>query len=492
MNMRQVVLKNILQFSASSLVTALVGVPVSLASARLLGPYLLGVWSQVLLVQSYLANFHLGVWAGMNRELPLRRGMQDQGGARGVKDVTFSFVLPAAVLASLIGWVFSWMRGYEGDTRLAFHFLPVLVLSQYAETFFVMLLKSENRFDVISMAQVVRALSSIGVVGLLFFAHFDGYLWGYVATALLLVTYLARKSAYHPRLYWDTRTFRSLVRVGFVIMMIDLATTLFETSDRLVILSALGVTAFGQYNLGVRLGRLVSVACASIGPVLYPRMTEEYGRTRDSSSLARFVILPVTLASRIFPVALAGLVLVLPGVVHLLLSDYRPAIAAAQVYTYGLFFSIILDTSGYLLIALGRQVSYLAMLLVSAGGNLLLNWLLASLGLGLAGIALGATVVRACFAVVVIASSLKACGESDRRVARIIGRDLLWPAVLVAGVMFSIDSVVPVGRTWFEVGGMSAIRIAALLLGTFWLPLSALREFRAHRALGLIGLRQQS
>jgi len=59
-------------------------------------------------------------------------------------------------------------------------------------------------------------------------------------------------------------------------------------------------------------------------------------------------------------------------------------------------------------------------------------------------------------------------------------------------VAFSIDSMVPVGGTWFEVGGMFSIRIAALLLGTFWLPLSALREFRAHRALGLIGLRQQS
>lgn len=481
------VVKDVLQFSASSVFSALVSVPVSLIVARLLGPYLLGVWSHVLLVQGYLATLHLGVWAGMYRERPVERGLQNAEGVRAVTDVTFTFALTAAGLAVAAGSVYSWTAGGDGEVHIAFRVLPLLLLAQYGETFLAMLLKSEHRFDVVSMSQVIRTLCSAAIVGALYFAHFDGYVWASVGTAFVVTLYLARSAGYRPRLCWDTGMLVRLLRVGFVVMLIDVASTLFETGDRVVVLSLLGVTAFGQYSLGIRLGRLVSVALACVGPVLYPRMTEEFGRTGDARNVARYMTVPLLVASRVVPIVLGLLALLLPGLVHLLLDEYRPGIAAAQVYMFGLAFSVVLDTCGYMLIAVGQQTSYLWLVFASAGGNALATWLAAHWGYGLVGVAISSAVVRACLGVGVVATSLRSCGEVRHTVARIVGRHVLGPAMFIACLTWTINTLIPVGNSWAEVGTWASARTTVFLLGGSWLAWSTLGILRSQRYEALKG-----
>jgi O-antigen/teichoic acid export membrane protein len=473
-------LRDVLQFSASSVFGAVVSVPVSVIVARLLGPYRLGVWSHVLLAQNYLATLHLGVWAGMYRERPVQRGRQNAAGVQTVTDVTFTFALGAAALAAAGGWLYAWTTEGGREVHVAFRVLPLLLLAQYAETFLVMLLKSEQRFDVVSAVQVIRTLCSAAVVGALYVAHFDGYVWASVGSAVAVVLYLARRAGYRPRLLWDAGTLFRLLRVGFVVMLIDVASTLFETGDRVVVLSLLGVTAFGQYNLGIRLGRLASVALACVGPVVYPRMTEQYGRSGEPRDVARYVTVPLRVASRVVPVALGLLVLLLPGLVHLLLDEYRQAIAAAQVYLFGLALSVVLDTCGYMLIAVGRQASYLLVMLAAAGANALATWLAAALGGGLVGAAAGSAVVRACLGVGVVVMSLRCCGERRDAIARIVGVDVLGSALFVAGLTWMINAWIPVGDSWVEVGAWASARALLLALGGGWLIWSALKILKSQ------------
>jgi O-antigen/teichoic acid export membrane protein len=315
-----------------------------------------------------------------------------------------------------------------------------------------------------------------GAIGLLFFFHFSGYLWGNLIVGGLPVIYLLLNTHYRPRPCWDTATFYSLFRVGFVVMLIDLAAMLFDSADRLVILSVFGMTSFGHYSLGVRLGRLLIVAFASIGSVLYPRMTEQYGRIRDPSSLRPFIAVPASLMSLTLPVLFGIFILTTPGVIRLILPAYEPVIAAAQIYTYGMFFYTVVGLTGYVLITLDRQVIYLMVLVLSAGVNLTMSWLFATIGWNLVGVALGSALSKIFFSIVMVVTSMRLTHEKTKEALRLVTWHILRPAFFVASVVYIIELLIPVGNSWREVSIMWLIRMGVFILATFWLPVPAIRQ----------------
>jgi O-antigen/teichoic acid export membrane protein len=268
----------------------------------------------------------------------------------------------------------------------------------------------------------------------------------------------------------------SLLRIGIIITLINFATNLFNTADRLVILRFFSVADLGQYSLGSRIASVLVVGQV-IGPVLYPRMTEQYGRSGEPKSLKPFVVFPTAMMSLTLPIVFGSVILLVPGFTRLLLPAYVPAIVPAQIYVFALFFVSLVTMFSYLMITLDRQLIYLILLLMLSGVNFILSWVFGALvGWRLEGVAMGTLITNVIFAAVLMITGMHLCHASADEAKSLLFRKTLAPVIFVAAVIFIISFFMPVGSNRSEIIFYGVLRVVLLWTFSGWLFFIALRE----------------
>jgi len=361
MSIRERVLIDSSQYFARMIVARVFLFFGSMLVARLLGPATLGMWQALQLALIYGLFLHWGLANGLNREIPFVAGTGDRPTVDHLRNVGFTMtLLNALIIVAVYAIAIAICRGCGVAMPAGLGTVLVLagcifVLEQLYQ-YFEIIIRSDHNFSLLGRLRFYKIVADISAaVVLVAVLGFIGRVWAHCGMFVVILIIGINRFGYRVRFAFDVGTARRLVRIGLPIMLVGLVFTLLTTIDSVMVVRFLGRTALGYYTIGLMAVGFVYLFPLVINEVLYPRMCERYGETREVAALKSLVLEPVLILSHVFPVFLAAVYVVIPLAVSLLLPAYVPGIPAAQVLVLGIFFASVAVTFGNFLNTIDQQ-----------------------------------------------------------------------------------------------------------------------------------------
>jgi O-antigen/teichoic acid export membrane protein len=383
--------------AAATLFGHALGAVTSLLLRWLLEPTYMGIWQGLKLFLSYGNYAGLGVSKAAAREVSLAAGSGDAASARRAVNLGFTVntltsAAYAAVLLAAAGWLWWTDDGHSSLTPVwaaGLAIMAALAMLQRYVTYQVSILRAEQGFATSSWLNAQEAVLTLAV------SAAAVWLWGvhglFASAVIVLLASLAflRGRACTPRLAWDWLEVRRLMWIGSPLLAAGVASSLFRSLDKLMILAYLddGEFQLGCYSLALLLTTQMYGLANMLSAVMGPRYGELFGRTSDCREVARLAARATEplAAALALPAALA--IAAAPPVLEWLLPKYRPGLEPLLWLVPGtLAVTLALPASGYL-VAVNRGRTVLAVLVVSILVTAIGNHLALRGGSGLRGVA---------------------------------------------------------------------------------------------------------
>jgi O-antigen/teichoic acid export membrane protein len=478
--LREQILEHIAQFSFASMIGGIGLFFSNYIAARVLGPSTWGLWQGVRLVLVYGACLHLGAQYGMQRELPILRGRGETVTTDAIINVAYTIVMLAAVIVSILVFLVAWMVPIDREARVMLLFVAGMLFLEYVRVFYGTLLRATNRFGIVSRVTMIDGAGHVASAGLAAFTGLFGFLVGQIVRLTADSWYSLRTRQLIPRFQWDNALARSLVVIGFPIMLSVFAHAALTSSDKMLILSLLGSSELGYYSLGTLIFMPLLVIFGASNSVMFPRFAERFGQTGRADALRGYVIEPIGLLASVVSVLVGMIFLGVDWATGTFLPEYLPGVDAARVLLIGQFFHALAGMAGNLLVTIDRQRVYLAVLAGGAVLNLCLSYAALRLGFGIAGVAAATSVSFAAYFICLAVLAMRFTASSRREIVKLMWR-AMWPLAYVLAAI----GVVELTATWLpsamlgwrDVGRILAKEMLFVLL-TGWVILTSLRSAR--------------
>ena len=472
------IIKHISIFTSSSLVQSLGQLLHSYFGARWLGPDTFGAWQGARLIQSYLSYASLGVGHGMHRDVPVLRGQQRFEEIEKVKNCTWTFNLIVYSFVSIGLFLLSFFLKGNPEFLLSIKFIAIITEITLFVGFFNVWNKANNRFEVISIVSLINGIASIATIYLIYIGHLKGFLIAKVLILFFMLMYYVYKNDTRLKYYLNKSIIINEMKVGFPILLLDVSTTLFSTIDRILILTKLSFTDLGLYSLAGIIFIPVSVVFTSANSVLYPRVTEKFGKTNSPQSLVNMFQVPVLILSHTIPFLVASLYLIIPLIVTLFLTKYQLGIPAAQIVIWGIFFYSLVGTVSNVIIALNKQVYIVLLLCAMTILNYFIGRVLIEMGLGIQGVALSSFSIYVLYFVILYAIAFYLSRNTFHKFFSEIGAIAL-PSLINVTLVLGINYYFDLSNFNFE----NILLIFAFIIALFIINLKFIKK-----ALKLLGI----
>ena len=100
-SVKEKIIANTVKYSLAQYISQGIGFIIAIALRRFLGPYYMGIWSLLKVVQSYFSYLTLGVNSAAIYKIPFFKGKKDNIAEEETKDTAFSFIFLVSLLSSL-------------------------------------------------------------------------------------------------------------------------------------------------------------------------------------------------------------------------------------------------------------------------------------------------------------------------------------------------------------------------------------------------------
>ena len=320
-------------FASGNLLATVFRLVGGLLTSRLVDPSVLGLFNGIGLVLGYVPLLNAGVSAGLNRELPYLVGKEDRARAAVLASVAQCWLLLAAgiCVAGLLcvaGW-----QLYHGQFQLALGWasftIPVFGLF-YGQFYLQILYFTHGRFPRISYITVLVAAAGVVTVVFVWWLDFMGLCIRGVLVAALMLALLWKWRPLSVRPRWSWPDLRVLVTTGVPIYLVGQLYAWWAVFNSTLVLTYAGTRGLGLYALANMAGPMVALLPQAISQVVYPKMSEEYGRTGRVRPLVRMAVWPTLVNVAVTLVAVGAGWILMPPVVKFLLPKYVEGIPAAQ------------------------------------------------------------------------------------------------------------------------------------------------------------------
>ncbi|MBW1697325.1 MAG: oligosaccharide flippase family protein [Deltaproteobacteria bacterium] len=359
--------------------------------AFLLGPALYGLWQGVRLILNYGVYINLGTIYGMERQIPFYKGKRDYHRLKLTESVIFVFnILVTSVLAiAVISAGISWRS--DQNLRIALIFVGLILWAKLIQAYYTYYMRANQKFELLSIIGGVDFFCSIISIYLIYQGGFVGFLSGFLLRGVVTLFVAIRLSNSKLELKWDSETFKENIYFGFPLMLGGIVSVLFQSIDRVIILSFLDIEQLGFYSLGILVIRPLSMIMNSVLNVVFPKMTEAYGSNEHPESIRKYVQKPLRAVGCIAPVIIGFIHLNLFMLVTIFLPKYQAGINAAIILIYGLLFHHLTSVLERFWVTLGRQYMVLIMVFTGCIIKLVFSLIMLINGYGINGVALSSS-----------------------------------------------------------------------------------------------------
>jgi O-antigen/teichoic acid export membrane protein len=309
-------------------------------------------------------------------------------------------------------------------------------------------LQGVKRFDItaaadVASAAVILTVQTLMVVLFGFYGMFAGL------TASLLAMYAVWKRMgvvgwTKPVFNWriDRSRVGELISFGAPIMIYGQIWILFMAVDSLIVATLLDVRQLGYYSLALSVTTYIMLVPSTIAAVLFPRMAEQFGQTRDIHAIGHYATrVQQVLSTTMVPALMGAGFFLVPVLIRHALPEFTPGIVVTQIIVAGTFFLAVSNMPRKLLYTAGYRWPLAAMMAGCLTFNAAVNLIaIAVLDLGIKGAA-GAT--AASYFVVFMSSTVYALSKlaSVREIVAHVG-ELVLLFLYAATAMYGIDALI--------------------------------------------------
>lgn len=403
-------LSDSLKYSASGYFSYIFSFITGIVTRRVLGPALMGVFSELMLIFQYMKFYDFGILNSLDKEIPYWNGRDETDKSKWIQDLGFSVNFYLSVIAGIALVLFSlFVVSTDVVFIMSLRLLAVLVVIQALASFYTVIIRTHHKFNILSIYVIlVAVLELILIVFLGIRYNFYGVLAAYFLTTLGGLFYLFQASAkrFHIYIRLPWKEIARLFRIGFPLFLSGLIFLLVRSIDRIMIIGFLGQIQLGYYSIATMMFAGIYQLPTLIYSVIFPRFYEAFGRS-DLKGVRLHFEKPILIFAHLFPIVIGATILILPFFVHYLLPDYQPGVAPANILLLGVFFISLINMPMYLLTALDKQHYIVIIGLIATFVIFTADYIFLKMGLGLTGVALGTCLGYFFYCTAIIACSCR-------------------------------------------------------------------------------------
>jgi O-antigen/teichoic acid export membrane protein len=327
-------LRSVFKLMTGNIVASLITMVTSILVARWTFPSEMGIWNTALLVSIYTPTLQMGVFNGLNRELPYLIGSGNKDGALRMAQAAVAwsrFLVVLSIACGLIAVLWFWHDHKQTLVYTALA-LTAIIASSWPTQYLTTTYRTNNEFGRLARNTVIVAFFGVVLVGFVWWFHFEGLLLraGLMGIFGVLALYWRRPLPVHSR--WGWKELFHLAKIGAPIWLVGQLGALFTSLDRLSLVHA--TQELGYFTIAIQVGTFVRAIPGAFSTVFYPQMAHRYGQTHcamDIWHIARKAAIGASAAG-----LFAGLCgwFMLPTFVRIMLPKYVPGISAARVSAF--------------------------------------------------------------------------------------------------------------------------------------------------------------
>ncbi len=312
---------------------------------RHVGAAVLGRFNGIGLDLNFTQFLQLGIFNGLNRELPYYFGQNDQ---KRVEELAAAAQVWAIVLGAAVGTPFLAVAAWHcmrGDLEMAAGWCANGLLGFvffYATKYLAATYRTAHDFARLSTVNVIQSATGVVLVATVVLWGFYGLCLRATIPVILGVWLLRRWQPIRVGPRWNFGHLRHLLMVGFPIFAVGelLGGTLPALLDQWLVRHYLDARGLGLYSLPIVAAGTMDLLPLALSQVIYPRMSEQYGRTHHLGDVMSMAIRPTIMAvAGMLPVVALAWWLARP-LTAILLPAYIDAVPAMQ---WSLLGSIVLS-----------------------------------------------------------------------------------------------------------------------------------------------------
>ena len=436
-NRKKTIIEDTGKYSLAQYATQGVGIFIAFFMRKFLGPYQMGIWSLLKVIQTYLSYLQLGIESAAVYRIPFYRGKGDLCSAIEIKNTTFTFMFFASVLSAigLAVAAFLLRNYYSTEVIIGLMALAVYIILQRMYSFYVVILRAYKNFSVLTKSLLFDAVANLLLVFLLV-SKFKIY-GLYVTISMLAIfntLFVYRLSGYKMEFSFALKRLKGLMGYGIPILIIGFLSEILATVDSIMIGSMLGVVFLGYYSVAVMAKNCIHGLSNNLGIVTIPHMQEVYGKSGKIDDIKKFVTYATESISYVLAPLLGLVYFIAPILIEKFLPKYVLGIPALQILLLNTIFISCSVQTGQFLITIDKKFKLIIINIMAIAINILLNYFFIRKGLGISGVALGTSLSSL---VVFISSLILAMKHfaSWQEIIKFIA-SVMFPIVYILGIIY--------------------------------------------------------
>ncbi len=299
----------------------------------------MGVFRTFGLVAGYLAFLHLGVFDGLQREIPLQLGRGNQAKAEQAASACLVWIMLVSLACGTVFLGLALRAAYSRDWMHFWGWLayaPVIVSTFYGG-YLGTTFRTGQQFIRLSKISVIQAVAGTMLLPLFPILGYYGACLRSGVSSVTNMFFLHRWQPMRvsPRINWSD--FREVIRIGLPLSGAGyIYTSLWVSLEGSFVLKWFGIKMLGLYSMAVFVRTVVTQLAQNMNQVMNVRIYEQYGRSGRVEDCVRLIFRPTVFAVLAsLPMIILGF-FALPWAVKFLIPNYTESITLMRIMLLGM------------------------------------------------------------------------------------------------------------------------------------------------------------
>ncbi|MDP2923631.1 MAG: polysaccharide biosynthesis C-terminal domain-containing protein [Candidatus Omnitrophota bacterium] len=391
---KRTIISDIFKYTLAQYSSQALGFFTAVLIRRFLGPFATGIWNILKVVIDYSSYTNLGTTSTVTYKLPIARGRGENEEANNLSKVVFNFVsittffcsVGIVIYALISRKVLSW----EIFTGLLA--VSVILLSQRVFSYYVVLLRANKDFTVLSKSIVFDAIANLSLI-ILIVSKFK--LYGFYVVAILMpilnVFFIRRYVTYGLKFSLYFKGLFAYIKYGFPLFVAGILDEILNSIDKIMIVSMLGLEQLGFYSIALMAKSYGTGVSKNFSIVIQPYFLGDFGKNGITKS-SKHVLIYSQVTAYFMAILLSLIFITAPAFILYVLPKFTPGINAMRIFLLAIFFLTISSYPNNFLVAMEKQTVLIPIVSVSILVNIFLNYIFIKSGYGISGVALATSI----------------------------------------------------------------------------------------------------
>lgn len=323
-------------FAFSSFVKTIILAITNIVILRWVSPAEIGIYNSFNVLIAYSFFMQLGVFTGLNREIPylFGQGKEDEVHELVKTGISYAKILSfSSFFIGFIVFIFTYYLAVLNKNEIKMFLVIIFLISfSFYQNYLNVTFRTSKNFNILARINHASSLVMIFSMLLVYFFSYNGLVLFYFVNAFvfLLLTHLYRPFKLKSEFSKDS--FKRLMKVGIPIFAWGYLQQISKTFNRMILLAVGTVYLVGIFSPATAVFTAIAFLPTTIAQFLYPKFSYLYGKYDDTKILIPYVNKIYLLSILLIPPTIIFGYTLIPWAINSYFPKYSEGILATQLF----------------------------------------------------------------------------------------------------------------------------------------------------------------